>query len=152
MCLSDARICARLTCLVRSIAPSHQQYLTDGNDETCWNSDQGSPQHIVLEFEKQVVVQEIQLVFQGGFAGKKCSLRCPKGDILTADSKESWESVLDFEPEDSGMLQTFRIDLKSQRYARQVMLLFESSTDFYGRLIVYKLDLLGLEQNMCGYD
>jgi len=128
-----------------------QNFLTDGNPETCWNSDQGSPQHIIVEFEKQVVVQQLEITFQGGFAGKSCSLRCPKGEIVTSDP-ETWESILDFTPEDSGAVQSFKVDLKRQTYARQIMILFENSTDFFGRIVVYNLDVKGIAQNMCGYD
>jgi len=40
-------------------------YLTDGREDTCWNSDQGSPQSIVIDFERDVLIHQIQLMFQG---------------------------------------------------------------------------------------
>jgi hypothetical protein len=30
----------------------------------------GTPQYIVLEFDKKVIVESIRIMFQGGFAGK----------------------------------------------------------------------------------
>ena len=42
----------------------------DGSDETCWNSHQGTPQSILLEFDKKVIVEKVTIMFQGGFVGK----------------------------------------------------------------------------------
>jgi hypothetical protein len=42
------------------------------DEEACWNSDQGSPQYVLLNFERPVVVTRIQLTFQGGFASSLC--------------------------------------------------------------------------------
>ena len=42
----------------------------DGNDESCWNSHQGSPQWIILEFKKKMKIYAVNIMFQGGFAGK----------------------------------------------------------------------------------
>ena len=40
-----------------------------GNTETCWNSKQGSPQSLRVKFENAVNVNEVQIMFQGGFVG-----------------------------------------------------------------------------------
>ena len=42
------------------------------NDEiSCWNSDQGSPQFILIEFSQYVVVSSFSVIFQGGFVGQE---------------------------------------------------------------------------------
>ena len=37
---------------------------------TCWSSDAGSPQHLLMDFIQPVKIAEIRIMFQGGFAGK----------------------------------------------------------------------------------
>ena len=69
-----------------------KQFLNDGNEDTCWYSDQGNPQYIKLRFfEKQSFSKlKLQVQFQGGFAGEKCALNSssfsipfhPKGFLL----------------------------------------------------------------------
>lgn len=44
----------------------------DGNDETCWNSHQGTPQYITIEFKEIQKIKEVEITFQGGFVGKNC--------------------------------------------------------------------------------
>ncbi|KAG0327297.1 Nuclear receptor 2C2-associated protein [Dissophora globulifera] len=78
-----------------------KQFLTDNSEETCWNSEAGTPQFIVVDFGRKVQVDTIQLMFQGGFPVPECG-------------------------------ETSRIKI-----------VFESSTDFFGRITVYKLDILG---------
>ncbi|PAV22818.1 galactose-binding like protein [Pyrrhoderma noxium] len=51
-----------------------KKYLTDGNPETCWTSQQGLPQYIHIKFNSPVVPKKIHITFQGGFVGKTCSL------------------------------------------------------------------------------
>ena len=36
---------------------------------TCWSSDAGSPQHLLMDFTQPVKVTAIRIMFQGGFAG-----------------------------------------------------------------------------------
>jgi hypothetical protein len=50
-----------------------KQNLFDGNQETCWNSDRGSPQFIAVKFNQTVRIKAIDIMFQGGFASKVCS-------------------------------------------------------------------------------
>ena len=46
--------------------------MLDGNDETCWNSHQGSPQNILVELKQPAVIDTVQIMFQGGFSGNNC--------------------------------------------------------------------------------
>eukprot|EP00118_Oscarella_pearsei_P027891 m.311392 g.311392 ORF g.311392 m.311392 type:complete len:140 (+) comp67834_c0_seq1:21-440(+) len=106
-----------------------RQHMFDNDEETCWNSHQGSPQWVFLAFDRDVLIQKIQIQFQGGFAGKTCRL--------------SDRSVLvhDFYPDDSNTLQIF--SLPSAKLMKNMKLEFVDSTDLYGRITVYKLDVLG---------
>ena len=76
-----------------------KKFMFDGAEDSCWNSDQvsitsdciinrrhaslpkitvccsqGTPQHVTLGFPSPVRPSELKLTFQGGFAGKKCTL------------------------------------------------------------------------------
>ncbi|KAF9208352.1 Nuclear receptor 2C2-associated protein [Haplosporangium sp. Z 27] len=109
-----------------------KQFLTDDSEETCWNSEAGTPQFIVIDFGRKVHVETVQLMFQGGFVGKTCQL------LAWTDNSEFTE-MIKFYPEDINPLQ---IKDQSQATSR-IKIIFESSTDFFGRITVYKLDILG---------
>ncbi|XP_016340674.1 nuclear receptor 2C2-associated protein-like isoform X2 [Sinocyclocheilus anshuiensis] len=106
----------------------------DSNEETCWNSDQGESQWVVLEFPQPVKVSELRLQFQGGFSGKSCKLQ---GSAKEEDLKH----IVDFYPEDNNCLQSFPI--QDAPLVQRLKIVFENSADFFGRIIVYTLDILG---------
>ncbi|KAF9975500.1 Nuclear receptor 2C2-associated protein [Actinomortierella ambigua] len=114
-----------------------KQFLTDGSDETCWNSDSGTPQFILVDFGRSVLIDTIQLMFQGGFVGKSCLVQ--SWQPTTGD----WIDMARFYPEDINPLQTFPIADASA--TTRIKMVFEASTDFFGRITVYKLDVLGRE-------
>merc|ERR1711894_39055 len=107
----------------------------DNDDETCWNSGEGSPQWIRLKFEKPVTIDELRIQFQGGFVGKECHIE------TVSVAEETSTKVTDFYPEDKNSLQIFSIEEKPT--ATQLKIVFKDSTDFYGRITIYKLDVLG---------
>lgn len=106
-----------------------KQHLIDGDMETCWNSAENSPQRIQIEFPKSVQPNILQIMFQGGFAGKECELIC---------SLNNAETVQDFRPLDNNELQLFKIDAEE---VDKMTIVFKSSTDFYGRITIYHLDV-----------
>eukprot|EP00092_Neocalanus_flemingeri_P008657 GFUD01009327.1.p1 GENE.GFUD01009327.1~~GFUD01009327.1.p1 ORF type:complete len:141 (-),score=30.85 GFUD01009327.1:153-575(-) len=106
-----------------------KKFLFDGRNETCWNSDQGSPQWVSLEFEKSVAVSALALQFQGGFVGQECEVEV-----------EGATKVMDFYPEDSNKVQTFYLKQRISSL-KKIRIAFNSSTDFYGRITLYKLEL-----------
>jgi len=122
-----------------------KQFLNDGNEDTCWYSDQGNPQYIKLRFfEKQSFSKlKLQVQFQGGFAGEKCALTSksfsipfhPKGFLLYS----LFFYAIDFQ--DSNDLQEF--EFGELEDFEELQIVFNSSTDFYGRVIVYQLNLVG---------
>lgn len=111
------------------------KHMFDDKEDTCWNSDQGCPQHILIDFEKPVHIEKIRIMFQGGFVGQDClvegSLELGKLELL---------STLD-NIADNNDLQSFPID--SSKEIRFFKLTFNSSTDFYGRITIYRLEAFG---------
>ncbi|KAF9155650.1 Nuclear receptor 2C2-associated protein [Linnemannia schmuckeri] len=109
-----------------------KQFLTDNSEETCWNSEAGTPQFIVIDFGRKVNIDTFQLMFQGGFVGKTCQ-------VLAWTDASEFVDMMRFYPEDINPLQ-----IKSERQTTsRVKIVFESSTDFFGRITVYKLDIIG---------
>ncbi|KAG0287444.1 Nuclear receptor 2C2-associated protein [Linnemannia gamsii] len=96
-----------------------KQFLTDDSEETCWNSEAGTPQFIIIDFARKVNIDTFQLMFQGGFVGKICQVL-------------HWTDSLDFPVAESERLTTSRVKI-----------VFETSSDFFGRITIYKLDILG---------
>ncbi|XP_069137529.1 nuclear receptor 2C2-associated protein-like [Argopecten irradians] len=110
-----------------------KKYLFDGEEDTCWNSDQGSPQWIHVNLETECDVSEIQIKFQGGFAGKDC--------CLESHNDEQIKKVMDFYPEDVNSLQSFKLPESLKLSSFRIV--FNSSTDFFGRITIYQLSILG---------
>ncbi|KAJ2629360.1 Nuclear receptor 2C2-associated protein [Coemansia sp. RSA 1290] len=120
--------------LNRDVTGLGKQNLFDGNSETCWNSEQGTPQHILVEFKQPVCIHSVVVQFQGGFAGKTTKL-------IDGDSKSE---ICPLYPEDNNKTQTLNLPLQEHGVERQkIKLQFVNSTDFHGRIIVYSLDFCG---------
>ncbi|KAG0260046.1 Nuclear receptor 2C2-associated protein, partial [Linnemannia exigua] len=83
-----------------------------------------------------VSIASFQLMFQGGFVGKTCQV------LAWIDSNE-FVDMMRFYPEDINPLQTFPVAEAEKQITSRVKIVFESSTDFFGRITVYKLDILG---------
>ncbi len=111
-----------------------KQFLFDDDPETCWNSAEGAPQWVSLQFPSPVRVTGLNIQFQGGFAGRHCTLRS-----LAEDG--AWSLIKEFYPQDINSLQHFPVagDSPSTNYK----VIFEKSTDFFGRVTIYKLDIIG---------
>ncbi|ORX95329.1 galactose-binding like protein [Basidiobolus meristosporus CBS 931.73] len=111
-----------------------KQFLVDGDDETCWNSEQGSPQYILIDLQTPTSVQGLRIMFQGGFVGKECQ-------ALGAVEGNDYISLGRFYPEDNNDVQEF--SLEDQTPVKKLKLVFESSTDFFGRITIYRLEVIG---------
>ncbi|KAI8148352.1 galactose-binding domain-like protein [Fennellomyces sp. T-0311] len=115
-----------------------KQHLIDGSEETCWNSEQGLPQHILVDFGgSPVTVESVQFTFQGGFVGKKCTALAS----LPGAPNDYCVDLGAFYPQDINPTQTF--PLACPDAIQRLKIIFEESTDFYGRITVYKMDILG---------
>ena len=117
-----------------------KQNMFDDNEDTCWYSKPGPSQWIILAFDKPIVLTQVRIMFQGGFVG-----------IITLIESEQpqlgWTPICEaFHLEDGNALQTLR--LPSECPAHQIYRInFVSSSDFYGRITIYKLEVLGYEPN-----
>merc|ERR1739848_867616 len=129
--LSSSRVSSVLN---RDVKQFGKKFLFDGDEETCWNSDQGSPQWILMEFTEVVHVEELHIMFQGGFTGKECW-------VEVAKPGEDPAKIQSFFPEDVNQIQKFK--LPERQSLQRMKLVFNSSTDFFGRITIYKLDIIG---------
>ena len=68
------------------------------------------------------------VLFSGGFAGKECFVET-----------DGTTKILDFYPEDGNKNQFFY--LKEVIRVKKIRFAFNSSTDFYGRITIYNLDV-----------
>jgi len=113
--------------LNKNVKEFGKKFLFDDREDTCWNSDQGTPQFIYLTFDPSVKnVRELQIQFQGGFVGKDCH-------VVVND-----KDPVPFFPEDSNKLQTFKFEFEE---VQTMKIVFNSSTDFFGRITIYQLKL-----------
>jgi hypothetical protein len=99
---------------------------------------QGSPQWIEILFADVRTITGFAFQFQGGFVGQKCSFTFFKKPP-TGDDRPELE-FKNFYPEDTNHLQTCTLDAPIE--AKFVRLVFNESTDFYGRVILYRLSVL----------
>ncbi|XP_032778226.2 nuclear receptor 2C2-associated protein [Daphnia magna] len=122
--------------LGREVKSYGKQFLFDGCNETCWNSDQGTPQWIAVQFVKDMAVTHFEIQFQGGFAAKNICLQRMSVDTGVAKV----ETVKTYYPDDINAIQTFLLP-NSPLMTDNLKFLFPESTDMFGRIIVYRLNL-----------
>ena len=124
--------------------------LDNQNESTCWNSDgqaDGNTEHsFIVNFHRSVSVSSISLQFQGGFVAEECQLYTTK----KSENKIEWKEIKDayIELEDVNTIQSFDLEECEERDegaldCDAIKLVFKSSTDFYGRVILYKLEVYG---------
>lgn len=111
-----------------------KQYLTDGNAETCWNSDQGPYQWIYCSFNNHFTLKQFKIQFQGGFSSKKIQ-------IIFLDNDKNIIDEDIYYPEDNNLLQTFTISKNIN--AKLIRFLLCDCSDTFGRIILYKFELFG---------
>ena len=75
----DSFTCKVSSVLNRDAKQFGKKHLFDGDEETCWNSDQGTPQFVVIEFKDGLKrVEQLRIKFQGGFVGGDCFLQAAR--------------------------------------------------------------------------
>lgn len=112
--------------------------LTDGNPETCWTSQQGLPQIIHLVFPEPVCPMRLILTFQGGFVGTQCAI-----DVAASVVEPTWTTLTYIHPEDVNRRQIFQLPEDSSHGVQCMKLIFERSSDFFGRITLYELQVEG---------
>lgn len=88
------------------------------------------PQWVLINFNKQCKLTTINIEFQGGFAGKDCH-------IEAGDSPGNLKLIQEFYPDDTNVIQSFKLNNTVE--AKTFKIVFNSSTDFFGRIIIYNL-------------
>lgn len=94
---------------------------------------QGLPQWINIEFDEPQTVGGFSFQFQGGFAAKEA-----KVELYPSNDSSPYEEP--FYAEDINAVQIFQLK-HAQLNVERVKFTINSSTDFFGRIIVYKLEL-----------
>ncbi|KAI0673799.1 galactose-binding domain-like protein [Trametes maxima] len=122
--------------------------LIDGSPETCWTSQQGTPQYIQVSFPSPVLPKRIELTFQGGFVGTRCSVEVLSTSKTDGGETPTWRVFTQIYPEDVNRKQSFDLitegtELMGLR-VESIKLVFEESSDFFGRITVYDLQVLGV--------
>lgn len=108
----------------------------DGDEETCWNSHQGKPQFILLSFETPVHIADLKFMFQGGFVGQNGQIWIQKPNC------SEFEQLKEFFPKDENTEQVFNVDTGS---ISRLRIVFPESTDFFGRVTIYSMEVTGWE-------
>jgi subtilase family serine protease len=90
------------------------------------------------------------LQFQGGFVAEECRLFTTKKKATLDSSSEGWVEIKDayIEPENANTLQVFSLEdcgSGDDFNCVALKLVFNSTTDFYGRIILYKIEVYGEE-------
>lgn len=133
--LSSETVVRVSSVLNKDIKQYGKSFMFDGKEDTCWNSDQGLPQCVQIEFPKPMIPKSVELKFQGGFVGQTC--------CIESFCNTHWEEVTRIYPQDINSLQHFVID--SHVPVKKMKLVFLTSSDFYGRVTVYHLDVKGVD-------
>ncbi|NXP14883.1 NR2CA protein, partial [Thinocorus orbignyianus] len=129
--------CRVSSVLNRDVKQFGKKHMFDASEETCWNSDQGTCQWVTLDFPRTVKVSQLHIQFQGGFSSRLCTLEgCRAG--------EDPVKISELYPEDTNAMQisfaTFQVE---ETVLDKLKITFENSTDFFGRIVVYHLGVLG---------
>ncbi|NXI20614.1 NR2CA protein, partial [Irena cyanogastra] len=95
---------------------------------------QGTSQWVTLDFPRPVKLSELHVQFQGGFSSRLCTLEgCRTGEELV--------KISELYPQDSHAMQiSFQVE---ETVLEKLKITFGSSTDFFGRVVVYHLGVLG---------
>ncbi|KAF1400514.1 Nuclear receptor 2C2-associated protein, partial [Spheniscus humboldti] len=129
--------CRVSSVLNRDVKQFGKKHMFDTSEETCWNSDQGTCQWVTLDFPRTVKVSQLHIQFQGGFSSRLCTLEgCRAGEGLV--------KISDLYPEDINAMQiSFAAFQVEETVLDKLKITFENSTDFFGRIVVYHLGVLG---------
>ncbi|XP_004873476.1 nuclear receptor 2C2-associated protein [Heterocephalus glaber] len=127
---TESRVSSVLNRNTRQFGKKH---LFDQDEETCWTSDQGPSQWVTLKFPQRVRVSQLQIQFQGGFSSHR-------GCLEGSKQGEALSKIIVFYPKDNNSLQTFPVPLAE---VDQLKMTFEDTTDFFGRVVIYHLRVLG---------
>jgi len=104
-----------------------------------------------IYFNRPVIVHKMNIQFQGGFVGMDCIVHKKKHNTDTTtdnNNEEDWEEFeeLYLDTTDTTDVQTFPVDDDTtEQPCTALRIDFGRSNDFYGRIIIYSLEVWGLE-------
>ena len=131
--------------------------MIDGLEDTCWNSEGSQsnlsesqlsldavqkvdPQTVTINFHRDVQINSLQIMFQGGFVGLEIDVEYEeKGPNNNIDSIQ--KKICKLEPEDNNELQHFPLRIPR---TSKIKLSIDKFSDFYGRVTIYHLKVLGI--------
>ncbi|KAG9413314.1 Nuclear receptor 2C2-associated protein [Aphanomyces cochlioides] len=132
------------TCRVSSVLNRDRKeygahHMFDGSEISCWNSAEGSPQQVWLDFHRTVHLRRVQVMFQGGFVGEDVQF------LVTTTEEQTFHALpLSVHFDDGNAMQS--VDVACDNVT-QLRLHFGRSSDFYGRVTIYQLLVWGEETN-----
>lgn len=92
---------------------------------------------------RTVKPEELCVQFQAGFAAEEVTVYV---QTLTAGTdKPRWLKVEDIEADDDHEMQSFPLPVTDATATTALKIVFDETTDFYGRVIVYQLQVWGKE-------
>ncbi|KIK91106.1 hypothetical protein PAXRUDRAFT_831121 [Paxillus rubicundulus Ve08.2h10] len=77
-------------------------------------------------------------MFQGGFAGTQCAI-----DVAASSEEPVWTTWAHVHPEDVNRRQVFKLPEKGGQGIQCMKLVFEKSSDLFGRITIYELGVEG---------
>ncbi|NXJ81316.1 NR2CA protein, partial [Trogon melanurus] len=133
--------CRVSSVLNRDVKQFGKKHMFDASEETCWNSDQGACQWVTLDFPRSVKVSQLHIQFQGGFSSRLCTLEgCRAGEELVKISHLYPEDINAMQISFAALGSGFQVE---ETVLDKLKITFENSTDFFGRIVVYHLGVLG---------
>lgn len=116
----------------------------------CWTSKPGRNQWILVDFSNEIqYIQKLELRFQGGFVGQSMSVwkkvgngvDSNTGDRATGEDGTKMELIVgEVELEDTNDIQVVDVNVEN---VLGLKLCFPQSTDFYGRITLYEMNIIG---------
>ena len=85
----------------RDVKQFGKVFMFDGKEDTCWNSDRGSPQSVTVELPSAASVELLEIRFQGGFATRE-------GALLAGSDVNTLKEIQKFYPSDDNTLQVWK--------------------------------------------
>ena len=136
------------------------QNALDTSSDAAWksapsSSDNDSLAYYEIYFNRPVIVHEMRIQFQGGFVGMDCIVY--KQKKKEQQNNKDWDEFEEMyiDPIDTTDVQTFPVDdiMESDDddtdcCCSALRIEFGRSTDFYGRIVIYSLEVWGLEMEM----
>ena len=141
----------KVSSVLNKSAEFASKHMFDGDEVTCWNSHQGNNQFVLLEFDQPVIPTSVTAVFQGGFVGQDAVIQLLSSSSINSSSSSSSSSSSDevllqelwdtLEDNNTAQVKTF--NEVSRVRSKFLRIMFPTSTDFYGRVTIYKLSVQG---------